>query len=83
MPAQVCHLYYPVSTKYSRPHATSAIVSGEIAMVKRLLGALRTGHVATADAVDDFDAEVTPWLGADGSPPAKHMVAGLVIEGFK
>jgi hypothetical protein len=39
--------------------------------------------VTTADAVDDFEAEVAPWLEADGSPPAKHMMAGLVIEGFK
>ena len=39
--------------------------------------------VTAADAVEDFEAEVTPWLEADGSPPAKHLISGLVIEGFK
>ena len=36
-------LYYPITSKRNKPHATSATVPGETAMVKRLLGALRTG----------------------------------------
>ena len=36
-------LYYPIPSEGNEPHATSATVPGESAMVKRLLGALRTG----------------------------------------
>ena len=36
-------LYYPIPSERNKPHATSATVPGENAMVKRLLGALRTG----------------------------------------
>ena len=36
-------LYYPISSEGNKLHATSATVPGETAMVKRLLGALRTG----------------------------------------
>ena len=40
-------LYYPIPSERNKPHATSATVPGETAMVKRLLGALRTGPDAT------------------------------------
>ena len=36
-------VYYPIPSECNNPHATSATVPGETAMVKRLLGALRTG----------------------------------------
>ena len=36
-------LYYPIPSECNKPHATSATMPGETAMVKRLLGALRTG----------------------------------------
>ena len=53
------------------------------AVTAALIEGVSVPGVAAADAVDDFEAEVAPWLEADGSPPAKHMMAGLVIEGFK
>ena len=36
-----------------------------------------------AAAMEEFESEVTPWLEADGTVPAPHLIAGLVIEGFK
>ena len=55
-----------------RPAVTAAFIEG-----------VSVPGVTTADAVEDFEAEITPWLEADGSPPAQHLKAGLVIEGFK
>ena len=33
--------------------------------------------------MEEFESEITPWLESDGTVPARHLVAGLVIEGFK
>ena len=41
-------LYYPTPSERNKPHATSATVPGETAMVERLLGALRAGPAAPA-----------------------------------
>jgi hypothetical protein len=38
---------------------------------------------AAADAVEEFESETIPWLESDGTVPAQHLVAGLVMEGFK
>ena len=52
------------------------------AVTAALIERVSVPGVAAADAVDDSEAEVAPWLEADGSPPAKHMMAKLMIEGF-
>ena len=59
-------MYYPTPTKYNRPHATSAIVSGDIAMVKRLLGALRTGLLQ--GILELRDTGILILLGGSPSP---------------
>ena len=33
-----------------------------------------------ADAVEESESEIIPWLESDGTVPAQHLVAGLVIS---
>ena len=55
-----------------RPQMTAAFIAG-----------VSVPGAAAADAVEEFESEVVPWLEADGTVPAQHLVAGLVVEGFK
>jgi hypothetical protein len=55
-----------------RPSMTAAFITG-----------VSVPGSEAADAVEEFESEVTPWLETDGTVPAQHLVAGLVIEGFK
>ena len=36
-----------------------------------------------ADAMEEFESEIAPWLEADDTVSAQHPIAGLVVEGFK
>jgi hypothetical protein len=55
-----------------RPSVTAAFLAG-----------VSVPGSGAADAVEEFESEIIPWLESDGTVPAQHLVAGLVIEGFK
>ena len=52
-------------------------------MTAEFLDGVSVPGSGAADAVEEFESEIIPWLESDGTVPAQHLVAGLVIEGFK
>ena len=57
--AGVAALYHPSTSDCNTLHVTSAIVSGETAMVKRQLGALRTHHLCISAENECGSREMT------------------------
>ena len=61
-------LYYPIPSERNKPHATSATVPGETAMMKRLLEALRTGPIGDAGGLQPQYDKLRRDLGLSSSP---------------